>query len=206
MNGQCSRGERAQTSGLPILAQGLFARDLGHKNLTCFGLRAKPDLLLEVRSRWLLRMCLARKSYVLRPMSDWPGVGFLSTHLGLAGPWKDAPCWLGEKLAVMLTTANSSFPRGCFFFFFSRDSFLSLEVRLDFLICSSPQQLGLQVLLIQPLGWVCHYIGPVPHSSLGYCNFLWLVQQTSCPHSVQPEHSFSSTTPMTLFFPFQNHS
>lgn len=48
MNGQSSRGEPAQTSGSLILAEGWFASDLGQKNLTCFGLRAKPDLLLEV--------------------------------------------------------------------------------------------------------------------------------------------------------------
>lgn len=59
-------------------------------------------------------MCLARESYILRPMSNWPGVGFLSVHLGMAGPWKDAPCWLVGKLAIMSTTANSSFPEAAF--------------------------------------------------------------------------------------------
>lgn len=183
-----------------------FACDLGQKNLTCFVLRAKPDLLLEVQSRWLLRMCLARKSYVLRPMSNWPGVGFLSVHLGLAGPWKDAPCWLGEKLAIMSATANSSFPRG--YFFLMRLLSQPKRKTLNFLICSpSTPQIGLQVLLIQPLEWLYHYTCLFPHSSLGYCNILPLVQQTSCPYSVlQPERSFPSTTPMTLFFPREKRS
>lgn len=50
MGGWCCRGDRAQTSGWPILAETMCPMIRVMKELACFGLWAKSDLFLEPKA------------------------------------------------------------------------------------------------------------------------------------------------------------